>query len=140
MVFGKAVGKASQTLFFLSPDENSGHKAKVLFVLKLNKSPKRANGFGPFSCILISGTPAAFLHGAEGRTCTAVVVDVATPPASQGGADMLEKLSHALCFPRSSQRRERLLCQKQTRCCGLNHSRLQGNEVGARLYFKCVFI
>ena len=35
MVLGKTVGKASRTLFFLSPDENPGHKPKVLFVLRL---------------------------------------------------------------------------------------------------------
>jgi len=42
------------------------------------------------------GTPAGFLCGAEGRRRAALVVDVATPPASQGGADVLERL----CFPR----------------------------------------
>lgn len=47
MVLRKAVGKASQTLFFLSPAENPGHKPKVLFVLRLNKSPQRATDFGP---------------------------------------------------------------------------------------------
>lgn len=112
MVLGKAVGKASQTLFFLSPDANPGHKPKVLFILKLNKSPKRATGFGPCNHILVPGTPAAFLRGAEGRRCAALAVDVAMPPASHGGANMLERLNHALCFPHSSQRRERPLCEK----------------------------
>lgn len=58
-------------------------------------------------------TPAAFLRGAEGRRCAPPAVDVAMPPASQGGADMLGRLSHALCFPSSSLRRERPLDDMQ---------------------------
>lgn len=59
------------------------------------------------------GTPAAFLCEAEARRCLAPVVDVVTSPASQGEAIMLERLSQALCFPHSSER-------KASRCAKIN--------------------
>lgn len=54
MVWGKAVGKTSETLFFISPDENLGHKPEVLFVLRLNKSPQRATGLGPYTLTFVT--------------------------------------------------------------------------------------
>lgn len=53
MVLGKEAEKASQTNFFLSSDENPGHKPKVLFVLRLNISPERATAFGPYNHTLL---------------------------------------------------------------------------------------
>lgn len=109
MTLGKAVGKASQTLFLLSADENPGHKPKVLFVLRLNKSPKRATNFGPYNRTLVLRTRDAFLRRAEDKRRAAPLADVAMPPALQGGADTLERLSHTLCFAPSWQWRERSL-------------------------------
>lgn len=63
MVLGKAAEKASQTNFFLPSDENPGHKPKVLFVLRLNISPKRAAAFGPYNHTLLLGSLEHFCVG-----------------------------------------------------------------------------
>lgn len=63
MVLGKAAEKASQTNFFLPSDENPGYKPKVLFVLRLNISLKRASAFGFKKHTLLLGSLEHFCLG-----------------------------------------------------------------------------
>lgn len=85
------------------------------------------------------GIPAAFLCEAEARRCPALVVDIATPPASQGEANILERLSQALCFP-SSLERKASQCAKINKTLRAESYCLARKQGGSKVYFKPVFI
>lgn len=118
MVLGKAAEKASRTNFFLPSDENPGHKPKVLFVLRLNISLKRASAFGPYNHTLLLGSLEHFCLGLRAGDVLLWALQCLHHCRRSRHAGKAEP-SRVLPLLLSAER-EASQCVEQTRWCGLN--------------------